>query len=250
MAKKTIEDIKVTSVVFPKYNLIDIVNEYQQLAQELELGEFTPEMEEKLIINQEHFEHKLLGYKYVIDNLSNKVESLYKAEIERFGQRVKNIDRRLKFIKEQITYAVNLYGTDGKFKGDMINVSAVKTQSLQVDEIEIDETISSIKSHIYNGEVDSLEVDSKYFKVNINTLNLTPKEAEGLFKYLSDNNLIAKINIELNKDIIKEELLAFNNTYETSSEPELELEDSSEVVKEEFPLKGVSIKNSYYPRFS
>ena len=83
MAKKVMDEIKSKSTEVSKpISLDEIIHEYSQIANELELGEVTEELEERLSITKDDINRKMLGYRYVILNNEAKVNTIYKPELK------------------------------------------------------------------------------------------------------------------------------------------------------------------------
>lgn len=83
-----------------KKSLFDIGADFLALANEIEEsgGDLTPELEEKLIINDEEFEHKVSNYIAVIREYEGKLDTAIKElkRVKDYKDRVSNTINRLK----------------------------------------------------------------------------------------------------------------------------------------------------------
>lgn len=111
-------------------SLYVISQEAIELASLLEDGEFTPEMETTLTINQSELQEKAINYGYVIKSLSEDVSSI-DSEIKRLQAiktaKVNAIDR----MKESVLKAMNIYGIH-KINSPTLNLSIRKSKSVEI----------------------------------------------------------------------------------------------------------------------
>lgn len=267
MAKKTMDEMKSKLEVKPTISLDEIIHEYSQIANELELGELTEELEERLQVNQEDIERKMLGYRYVILNNEAKVESLYKPEIEKLQGRIKKFERTNKYLKEKVCIAAQIFGEDNKFKSDTINVSAVETCALEVDEILVDESLNQIRECILNGNPEDITVETNITATSLTFKDISPEQASLIIKLLENNEESDLMNIHHFIDLkvslkakeakeLIQEVEEFNEGLKAQYEHYLESvsdEEKDNVPKPELrtiEFKGLKLKYNYYPRFS
>lgn len=267
MAKKTMDDMKSKLVVKPTISLDEIIREYSQIANELELGELTEELEERLQVNQEDIERKMLGYRYVILNNEAKIESIYKPEIEKLQMRIKKFERTNKYLKDKTCTVAQIFGEDNKFKSDTINVSAVEASALDIDEELVNQSLEQIRECILKGNPEDITVETDITTTNITFKDISPEEASAIIKALDDSNDKHLYNIFQNIDLkvslkgkeakelvqeveeYNEGLLAqYENDIKVMSDEQKELWDKPELRIIEF--KGLKLKYNYYPRFS
>ena len=101
--------------------LYNIQNEYLELAQQLETGELTPELQESLIINREELAVKSEGYIGIIAKLESEI-----MMAKEYEQRAKDFRSRkesaVKSLKDRLLSAVILYGDQ------TIGVTELKTR--------------------------------------------------------------------------------------------------------------------------
>ena len=265
MAKQIMNEIKSkANEVKPNISLDEIIHEYSQIANELELVELTEELEERLIVNQQDIERKLLGYRYIILNNEAKVESLYKPEIEKLQGRIKKFERINKYLKDRVCTAVSIFGEDNKFKSDTINVSAVETNSLEIDEELVEQSLNQIRECIINGNPEDITVETEITTTSLSFKDISPEQASAIIKILRNNDeselsdilvfsdLKVSVKAKEAKELIQEveeynEGVKQQYLEDTQLDSEIKF-DESKLRTIEF--KGLSIKNNYYPRFS
>lgn len=264
MAKKTMDDMKSKLVVKSTISLDEIIHEYSQIANELELGELTYELEERLQVNQEDIERKMLGYRYVILNNEAKIESLYKPEIEKLQMRIKKFERTNKYLKDKVCISAQIFGEDNKFKSDTINVSAVETCALEVDEELVNQSLEQIRECILNGNTEDITVETNITNTSLTFKDISPEQAGAIIQLLRNNDeselsdilLFSDLKVSLKGKEAKElvqEVEEFNEGIKQQYLADRELDeeikfDESELRTIEF--KGLKLKYNYYPRFS
>lgn len=111
--------------------LFEITKDAKEIASELEEGEFTPEMEERLSITQNELEEKSINYGRVVKNIEGDI-SLIDAEIKRLqalkSGKVKVIDR----MKESVSNAMQAFNVD-KIDTAIMKIFFRKSESLEVE---------------------------------------------------------------------------------------------------------------------
>jgi len=117
-----------------KKSLYTISREAMEIASQLEEGEFTPEMETALAINQNELQEKAINYAYAIKSMEDDVTAI-NEEIKRI-QAIKTaksnaIDR----MKEAVSNAMQVYGID-KVTSPTLNLSFRRSESVEVDLVE------------------------------------------------------------------------------------------------------------------
>jgi len=108
-------------------NIYDISEEYMSIVSELEEseGELTPELEERLRINQAEFKAKALAYVHVIRMTEGEMVTI-KEETEKLaGLMTARINKRDK-LKEKLKDAVLLFGEDGKAGNKTLDLVTAK----------------------------------------------------------------------------------------------------------------------------
>jgi len=158
-----------------KKSLYKIEKEYLEIANQLEDGELSPELEMALAINESELQGKAVAYAYVIKESDDTVNAI-DAEIKRLQGLKKTEQNKSKRLKETISNAMELYG-----------IQEIKTETLKLNfrrsegvictdsEVSIDkdlctvvpETIkpnlSAIKKAIKEGvEVEGFEIEERY----------------------------------------------------------------------------------------
>lgn len=262
------EIVASATIVKPRVSLDDIISEYSKLYREIEESdEFTEELQEKLFVTEENCARKLLGYRYMITMNEATIASLYKPEIEKMGLRIKRAERNNDYFKEKVCLAAEIFGIDGKFKSDIINVSSVETVSLDTNDDLVKESIDEIRKCIFDDNTDNLELETELVKVNISINGITPLQAAGIIKllYNTDNtelvniHLNTKVDISLYRQAAKElvqEVEEFNKGILLAHDEHIKHVSDNETLQIESPklrkiaFKGLSLKSSHFPRFS
>lgn len=104
-----------------KKSLYNIEKEYLEIANQLEDGELSPELETALAINQNELQGKAIAYAYVIKESEDTV-SVIDAEIKRLQGLKKTEQNKAKRLKETISNAMKLYG-----------ITEIKTETLKLN---------------------------------------------------------------------------------------------------------------------
>lgn len=104
-----------------KKSLYNIEQEYLEIANQLEDGELSEELEQALAINERELQGKAIAYAYVIKEADDTV-SVIDAEIKRL-QGLKNTEQnKAQRLKETISNAMELYG-----------ITEIKTETLKLN---------------------------------------------------------------------------------------------------------------------
>lgn len=111
-------------------SLYVISQEAIDLASKLEEGEFTPEMESSLIINQTELQEKAINYGYVIKSFESDV-SVIDEEIKRLQAIKKAKSGAIDRMKESVLNAMNIYGIQ-KVESPTLNLSIRKSKSVDI----------------------------------------------------------------------------------------------------------------------
>jgi hypothetical protein len=104
-----------------KKSLYNIEAEYLEIANQLEDGELSPELETALAINQSELQGKAVAYAYVIKESEDTV-SVIDAEIKRLTTLKKTEVNKATRLKDTISNAMNLYG-----------ITEIKTETLKLN---------------------------------------------------------------------------------------------------------------------
>ena len=221
----------------------------------------------RLEVNKKDIERKMLGYRYIILNNEAKIESLYKPEIEKLQSRIKKFERTNSYLKEKVCIAAQIFGEDNKFKSDTINVSAVETCALEVDEILVDESLNQIRECILNCNTEDITVETNITTTSLTFKDISPEQAEAIIHLLRNNDeselrdilLFSDLKVSLKAKEAKEliqEVEEYNEGLTAQYEHYLESvsdEEKSNVPKPELrtiEFKGLKLKYNHYPRFS
>jgi hypothetical protein len=104
-----------------KKSLYNIEQEYLEIANQLEDGELSPELEQALAINEQQLQGKAVAYAYVIKESEDTI-SIIDAEIKRLQGLKKTEQNKVTRLKETISNAMNLYG-----------ITEIKTETLKLN---------------------------------------------------------------------------------------------------------------------
>jgi hypothetical protein len=104
-----------------KKSLYNIEKEYLEIANQLEDGELSPELETALAINERELQGKAIAYAYVIKDSEDTV-SVIDAEIKRLQGLKKTEQNKVTRLKETISNAMEFYG-----------ITEIKTETLKLN---------------------------------------------------------------------------------------------------------------------
>ena len=96
-------------------SIFDIERSYLKVFEELEDngGELTPELEEKLQLNEEEVTRKVKNYVEYINKLKAD-KAVIKAEKDRLAALDKSKDNTIKSLTNLVCYAIKTFGTEDK----------------------------------------------------------------------------------------------------------------------------------------
>ena len=104
-----------------KKSLYNIEKEYLEIANQLEDGELTEQLEQALAINQQELQGKAVAYAYVIKEAEHNISAI-DAEIKRLQSLKKTEKNKVDRLKETIHKAMELFG-----------ITEVKTETLKIN---------------------------------------------------------------------------------------------------------------------
>jgi len=111
-------------------SLFEISKEAMNLASILEDGEFTPEMETALAINQDELQKKALDYAYVIKSFESDVDAI-DNEVKRLQAMKTAKNNALNRMKETISHAMQIYGIE-KVESPTLKLSFRKSYPVEI----------------------------------------------------------------------------------------------------------------------
>ena len=122
-------------------------------------GEFTPELEERLIIGQDNLREKLTSYVAVINKMTAQIDAC-KCEEKRVSSLRKSRENTLDRIKESVLNAVRLFGDatkNGNYVIDLdtCRLSTRSSSSVNIDEERVDDYIKCITIFISENDVNN-----------------------------------------------------------------------------------------------
>lgn len=157
-----------------KLNLFEIEKDYRVIANEVidAEGELTPELEERLAINQQQLETKGRAYGYVIKERQYD-NDIIEAEIARLIVFQKRNNRTIDKLKEALKNSMEVFGVE-EIKSPTLKICFLKSKAVIIDdESEVPELYKTIKV------VESTSIDKSAIK-----------------KALSNNEVVAGAHIE------------------------------------------------------
>lgn len=185
-------------------------------------GEFTPELEERLIIGQDNLREKLTSYVAVINKMTAQIDAC-KCEEKRVSSLRKSRENTLDRIKESVLNAVRLFGDatkNGNYVIDLdtCRLSTRSSSSVNIDDERVDDYIKCITMFISENDVN-----------NCNEFEYTANEMlDGI------NSIYKKICIEKDIDCVPftiDDLCSISLTVEYSSPNFVELYGVKNLIK-------------------
>ena len=255
----------------------ELILQYGNIARKLELGEYTEEIEKELETTIEDFADKLAGIKFIIGRNEGIIKDFMKNEIQRLTMKSKSMTKSNDFLKERAMYIVEMFGVNDKLVTDRASCSIVRKASLVISESEFQERIeylvecikfNAIYTDAEDGEVDVVNDDEiSYLDVNFSLPKMNLEIAAKVYQAIKNVPEFVERENEINISItprnaeILEQLVAIktrNAGIEASHKDYVESVakaggDVEALVKPElyeFGIKGVSVGETTYPRFS
>lgn len=183
-------------------SIFDIDRELLDIFEELEEngGELTPEIEEKLKLNEEEVTSKIKNYVEYINKLKADKAAI-KAEKDRLAALDKSKDNTIKSLTNLVLYAINTFGKEDKkgkkfFDWGTGKVSIRPSTSVEVDTDKIDHITETLKGVFANGIfMNTLQCNNS---IDINSLLDSIQQTA-----IAENNIAAgEVEIEDLDDIV------------------------------------------------
>lgn len=136
-------------------NIFDIEREYEDILSIIEdnEGEITPEITEKLSINESELEDKLRNYKHIIDRYKYEKEYV-KDEQERLRNKIASRENTIRFLKNNIVETLKIYGiksnTNYKLKYPDFTVYTRDSKSIDYDDNKLEFVIDKLENENYS----------------------------------------------------------------------------------------------------
>lgn len=136
-------------------NIFDIAREYEDILSIIEdnEGEITPEITEKLSINESELEDKLRNYKHIIDRYKYEKEYV-KYEQERLRNKIASRENTIRFLKNNIVETLKIYGiksnTNYKLKYPDFTVYTGDSKSIDYDDNKLEFVIDKLENEDYS----------------------------------------------------------------------------------------------------
>jgi alanine dehydrogenase len=115
-------------------SLFNISKEAIELASLLEEGEYTPEIEQALAINQNELQEKAINYGYVVRSLESDVTTI-DEEIKRLRSLKEAKTNAIDRMKSSVLNAMQIYGLK-KIESPTLNVSIRESESVHVHSLD------------------------------------------------------------------------------------------------------------------
>ena len=136
-------------------NIFDITREYEDILSIIEdnEGEITPEITEKLSINESELEDILRNYKHIIDRYKYEKEYV-KDEQERLRNKIASRENTIRFLKNNIVETLKIYGiksnTNYKLKYPDFTVYTRDSKSIDYDDNKLEFVIDKLENEDYS----------------------------------------------------------------------------------------------------
>jgi len=115
-------------------NLYEITKEYLEIQQILETEELTTELNEALLLNQNQFQTKGLGYGKIMANSQAKVDGAT-AEMKRIKTYIEQEQKKIDRLKNALLQSMLITGID-KLESEFWRFSVRRSEAVEVDMIE------------------------------------------------------------------------------------------------------------------
>lgn len=159
-----------------KIALYQIEQEYINLADEIisNSGELTPELEERLMINQSQLEDKGRGYGYVIKDIESEIDVI-ELEIKRLTALKKSRDNAVEKLKESLSHAMQLFDVS-EIKTPTLKINFRKSESVEIENINLLDPMYIVTKEVKTASKDAIklaikggiEVQGAILKQNLN----------------------------------------------------------------------------------
>lgn len=159
-----------------KVALYQIEQEYMILADEIisNEGELSPDLEERLTINQEQLEKKGIGYGYIIKDIDAEIDAI-DIEIKRLTAMKKQRNNAVDRLKSSLSNAMQLFDIS-ELKTPTLKINFRKSESVEVenlslldkDYIKVSITETADKTAIKDAIKNGVEVTGAILKPNLN----------------------------------------------------------------------------------
>jgi len=156
--------------------LYQIEQEYMLLADEIinNEGELTPELEQRLTINQDQLEAKGKGYGYIIRDIEAEIDAI-DIEIKRLTAMKKSRNNAVDRLKTTLSDAMQLYSIT-ELKTPTLKINFRKSESVEVADLNLLEseykkvvtTESADKTAIKEAIKNGIQVTGAVLKQNLN----------------------------------------------------------------------------------
>lgn len=159
-----------------KIALYEIEQEYMMLADEIinNSGELTPELEERLMINQSQLESKGKGYGYVIKDIESEIDVI-DNEIKRLTALKKSRTNAVDKLKTSLSQAMQLFDIS-EIKTPTLKINFRKSESVEVENVNLLDPLYVVTKEVKTADKESiklaikggLEVSGAVLKQNLN----------------------------------------------------------------------------------
>ena len=226
--------------------LFDIEQEIEDVFFELEEngGELTPELEERLVINEQNLKEKLNGYRKIYTKYKLDAEACKKEET-RISCIRKVKENNAERLRNTMYEAVVKFGDEGKSGNKTIDLVDSKLYTKKSKSCVIDEKYSDILKTIFfeyifslydNGMLEDISLDIKrvVYRINEAFINSYPEEAKELYEtrghyFTKEDLLLFNVNIQFNislADLIQLDKYSIVDAYFSNTEKAVIIENN------------------------
>lgn len=188
-------------------NIFDITREYEDILSIIEdnEGKITPEITEKLSINESELEDKLRNYKHIIDRYKYEKEYV-KDEQERLRNKIASRENTIRFLKNNIVETLKIYGiksnTNYKLKYPDFTVYTRDSKSIDYDDNKLEFVIDKLENEDYS--YNQTDIINNLINVEF-TVEVPIVDYKYFINKCNDNKYEVKdIKMSLNKTYAKE----------------------------------------------
>ena len=137
-------------------SLYNIQQDYVEITQELINldGEITPELEEKLVLNEKNLKQKSVAYMEVISNSDARI-LMAKAMKQRAEQVIKQEENKIKYLKDRLLSAVKIFGP---FEVGILKFGTRKSKTVVIDPQKVNLIPGEYKKTVVEAKPDKAKI--------------------------------------------------------------------------------------------
>ena len=174
-------------------HIFNILSEYRALLDEIEnnAGELTPELEEKLVINEEELEQKCEAYISIRAELKGEI-AVIDDEIQRLQALKSSKENSINKLEEYLKLALITYGEEGKSGNKKLTIGTHKLWNVYTKPVII--------------STDFKDIEGRYINFKING-TLTKQQFERLCNIVANEDFVLEVEDSINKKELRNDLL-------------------------------------------